>query len=231
MILNVGAGGKEGNEINITPTLTQGIKIADYSIDDITGELYAPQGDGSGSGDFAEIDDTAPSSSKVYSSDKINTDYPFKFGVDDNGNYGYYKAGADTVTPFKTSDGGSVTLINSVANSPNIETSYFYINSNNYSGAWLMLKDIKEKELYVTWRHGSYFQHKEPLINITGEYEVLRSDTHNVRGMAIQSLFIRIHSANVGDKIELPDYYNILNSICVPVGTEVTVEDTTLYTA
>lgn len=26
---------------------------------------------------------------------------PFKFGVDDSGNYGYYKAGADTVTPFK----------------------------------------------------------------------------------------------------------------------------------
>ena len=25
----------------------------------------------------------------------------FKFGVDDNGNYGYYKDGADTVTPFR----------------------------------------------------------------------------------------------------------------------------------
>ena len=47
MILNVGTGGKEGNKVNITPTLTQGIKIADYSIDDVTGELYAPQGGGS----------------------------------------------------------------------------------------------------------------------------------------------------------------------------------------
>ena len=27
---------------------------------------------------------------------------PFAFGVDENGNYGYYKEGADTVTPFKT---------------------------------------------------------------------------------------------------------------------------------
>lgn len=26
---------------------------------------------------------------------------PFKFGIDDKGNYGYYKAGADTVTPFR----------------------------------------------------------------------------------------------------------------------------------
>ena len=30
---------------------------------------------------------------------------PFKFGIDENGNYGYYKVGADTVTPFKS--GGS----------------------------------------------------------------------------------------------------------------------------
>ena len=53
MILNVGAGGKEGNQVNITPTLTKGIKIADYSIDDVSGELYAPQGDGSGSGNIS----------------------------------------------------------------------------------------------------------------------------------------------------------------------------------
>ena len=29
---------------------------------------------------------------------------PFAFGIDADGNYGYYKAGADTVTPFKTGD-------------------------------------------------------------------------------------------------------------------------------
>ena len=32
--------------------------------------------------------------------DKDNV--PFSFGVDANGNYGYIKVGADTVTPFKT---------------------------------------------------------------------------------------------------------------------------------
>lgn len=32
--------------------------------------------------------------------DKSNV--PFRFGIDSNGNYGYIKAGADTVTPFKT---------------------------------------------------------------------------------------------------------------------------------
>lgn len=35
--------------------------------------------------------------------DKVNKDNcPFRFGIDSNGNYGYYKVGADTVTPFKT---------------------------------------------------------------------------------------------------------------------------------
>ena len=32
---------------------------------------------------------------------------PFKFGVDSNGNYGYIKAGADTVTPFLTRTGNA----------------------------------------------------------------------------------------------------------------------------
>ena len=34
--------------------------------------------------------------------DAVNQKVPFAFGVDENGNYGYYKDGADTVTPFKT---------------------------------------------------------------------------------------------------------------------------------
>ena len=55
MILNVSAGGKEGNQVNITPTLTQGIKIADYSIDDVSGELYAPQDGGSGNTNSREL--------------------------------------------------------------------------------------------------------------------------------------------------------------------------------
>ena len=32
----------------------------------------------------------------------------FRFGVDSNGNYGYYKAGADTVTPFKLASGETI---------------------------------------------------------------------------------------------------------------------------
>lgn len=35
---------------------------------------------------------------------KVDENVPFKFGVDADGNYGYYKAGADTLTPFKAND-------------------------------------------------------------------------------------------------------------------------------
>jgi len=38
--------------------------------------------------------------------DTIEENVPFKFGIDENGNYGYYKEGADSVTPFKTGGGG-----------------------------------------------------------------------------------------------------------------------------
>lgn len=32
----------------------------------------------------------------------------FRFGIDNNGNYGYYKAGADTVTPFRNPQGNAI---------------------------------------------------------------------------------------------------------------------------
>lgn len=38
------AGGGGGSEVTITPTLSTGAKIADYSIDSETGSLYAPAG-------------------------------------------------------------------------------------------------------------------------------------------------------------------------------------------
>lgn len=36
----------------------------------------------------------------------IDGNLPFRLGIDEDGNYGYYKDGADTVTPFKTGGGG-----------------------------------------------------------------------------------------------------------------------------
>ena len=42
--------------------------------------------------------DTVPDCARIYYGAKI----PFGFGIDSNGNYGYIKRGADTVTPFKS---------------------------------------------------------------------------------------------------------------------------------
>lgn len=41
----------------------------------------------------------------------IDKQIPFKFGVDDEGNYGYYKAGADTVTPFLSKGASDMYLV------------------------------------------------------------------------------------------------------------------------
>lgn len=44
-----GGGGGGGDTVEITPTLTEGTKIADYKINNQEGSLYAPEG-GSGGG-------------------------------------------------------------------------------------------------------------------------------------------------------------------------------------
>lgn len=45
----VQGGGGGGSSVTITPTLSSGTKIADYSIDEVSGSLYAPSGGGGGS--------------------------------------------------------------------------------------------------------------------------------------------------------------------------------------
>ena len=37
-----------------------------------------------------------------------------KFGIDSSGNYGYYKVGADTVTPFKTGNESTITTFKKI---------------------------------------------------------------------------------------------------------------------
>lgn len=48
----------------------------------------------------------------VFGSDgqSLNEKLPFKFGIDENGKYGYYKTNKDTVTPFGTGDGGDLII-------------------------------------------------------------------------------------------------------------------------
>lgn len=55
-----GGGGGGGSEVSITPVLTGGTKIADYSIDSTAGELYAPE-----AGDTVEVTPTLNVGDKV----------------------------------------------------------------------------------------------------------------------------------------------------------------------
>lgn len=55
-----GGGGGGGSEVTITPVITQGTKIADYSIDGTAGELYAPE-----AGDTVEVTPTLNVGDKV----------------------------------------------------------------------------------------------------------------------------------------------------------------------
>ena len=46
-------GGGGGSSVTITPTLSSGTKIADYSIDGVSNSLYAPSGGGGGGIDYS----------------------------------------------------------------------------------------------------------------------------------------------------------------------------------
>lgn len=58
-----GGGGGGGSTVSITPTLSTGTKIADYSIDGTGGSLYAPNGGGGGS--TVEVQQIQTSGTKI----------------------------------------------------------------------------------------------------------------------------------------------------------------------
>lgn len=55
-----GGGGGGGSEVTITPVLTEGTKIADYTIDSASGSLYAPE-----AGDTVDVTPTLNTGDKV----------------------------------------------------------------------------------------------------------------------------------------------------------------------
>lgn len=80
---------------------------------------------------------------------------PFPFGIDSEGNYGYRKAGADTVIPFK-SGGGTVTLVSLVytglnGSSASFNTSQYDFENNSY----IIVAVAKYEMNYPRWAIGS----------------------------------------------------------------------------
>lgn len=55
-------GGGGGSDVSITPILQSGTKIAEYEIDGVQGELYAPTGGGGGGGNLSDLGDVNISS-------------------------------------------------------------------------------------------------------------------------------------------------------------------------
>ena len=74
---------------------------------------------------------------------------PFKFGVDSSGNYGYIKAGADTVTPFLTRTGN--------ATESQVLSGYTFSNasSSGLTGTMPNIKDIDDAISSVYVENGS----------------------------------------------------------------------------
>lgn len=61
----------------------------------------------------------------IITDDEIDGDsLPFKFGIDENGNYGYYKVGADTVTPFKSDDIQHYRIVANIGPNTTVTTSF-----------------------------------------------------------------------------------------------------------
>lgn len=73
--VNANESGGGGSTVTITPTLATGTKIADYSIDGVSGALYTPSGGGSGSG-YSETTlftgDYQTTSGEITLSDNLN---------------------------------------------------------------------------------------------------------------------------------------------------------------
>lgn len=88
--------------------------VGGYSIDDISNDIAA------------DI------------SNNIAEHVPFPFGIDENGNYGYIKAGADSVTPFKEGRAELLTVLTGGTNSVYpYELSYTFTDS--YSQAIIVI--------------------------------------------------------------------------------------------
>lgn len=62
-----------------------------------------------------------------------------RFGITEDGQYGYYKAGADSVTPFKSGSGIKETIINAGSSATGNCYAYYYIDRDVSKLSWELL--------------------------------------------------------------------------------------------
>ena len=87
----------------------------------------------------------------------LYNDIVFPFGIDSDGNYGYFKAGADTVTPFKS--GGDTVILDSLVyggsagSSASFNTSQYDFENNSY--IIVAVAKYTDMTSYPRWALGS----------------------------------------------------------------------------
>lgn len=96
-----------------------------------------------------------------------NKSIPFRFGIDANGNYGYYKDGADTVTPFKTVVNlgtGTSFNVSNITGYKKFTKDNFYIVCTSASGSSSSIG----KQNGQWWTPGDYRICYDMVVNYTG---------------------------------------------------------------
>ena len=107
--------GPPGTEASVVNTGTENEAVLDFTIP--MGEKGNPGSSGGTTVDLiATLEEVKQNEAAGMAADALAVKelagfLPFRLGVDSGGNYGYYKDGADTVTPFRTGDGGSMETV------------------------------------------------------------------------------------------------------------------------
>ena len=107
--------GPPGTEASVVNTGTENEAVLDFTIP--MGEKGNPGSSGGMTVDLiATLEEVKQNEAAGMAADALAVKelagfLPFRLGVDSGGNYGYYKDGADTVTPFRTGDGGNMETV------------------------------------------------------------------------------------------------------------------------
>ena len=107
--------GPPGTEASVVNTGTENEAVLDFTIP--MGEKGNPGSSGGMTVDLiATLEEVKQNEAAGMAADALAVKelagfLPFRLGVHSGGNYGYYKDGADTVTPFRTGDGGSMETV------------------------------------------------------------------------------------------------------------------------
>lgn len=127
-------------------------------------------------------------SNEVKLADRGSEASAIRFGIDSDGNYGYYKVGADTLTPFKSGSGtldifnhGDVVGLNGIMISPRENTSFdclneMYILSNNLAGITTRYRLISSDLSYIRMEEIYYKMLLYPVVLNKKQYHTIHID-------------------------------------------------------